>query len=104
VIRWLIAILTWLADDGVPMDVEALHSYASVAASYASFATPEAVPDEDDDEDAEGCCGECGGKGYIVMPDGHRVACPCPADCECKAPSKGQPSKANCPDGKCPLK
>lgn len=101
-IRWLIAILTWLADDGVPLDVEAMHSYSAVAASYAAFAPVAVEPDDSDDEDSEGCCQECGGKGYIVMPDGHKVACPCPDDCECKRALSSNP--ANCPDGKCPLK
>jgi hypothetical protein len=38
-------------------------------------------------------CVDCKGKGYIVMPDGHRVQCP-----GCKGTGKG------CPDGKCPKK
>jgi hypothetical protein len=42
---------------------------------------------------APAVCTECQGRGYIVMPDGHRVQCG-----ECKGTGKG------CPDGKCPKK
>lgn len=107
---WLLWILAWLAVDVDVARVEPVRCMAASAAAYASLAKPvvpapapkpEPLPDND-------CCGACGGLGYLVMPDGHRVACPCPADCDCK---KRKPSKAakvsppaNCPDGKCKVR
>lgn len=91
--RWLISWLVWLSADPAAIDLERPRAAAAVAAARATMvsAAPAPTPPPKPGE----CCGECGGKGYMVMPDGHRVACPCPADCKCKA------AKA-CPDGKCP--
>jgi hypothetical protein len=95
--RWLIAFLTWLAADPTVIDTEPARAAAAVAAARASLLVEAAPvpPAPGPKPPAPGkCCGECGGRGYVVMPDGHRVVCPCPSSCPCK-------SKA-CPDGKCP--
>jgi hypothetical protein len=96
--RWLIAFLTWLAADPAAMDVERPKAAAAVALARSSLVLDVPAPAPAPKPPAPGkCCGACGGRGYVVMPDGHRVACPCPAACPCK--SKSTPT---CPDGKCP--
>lgn len=97
------SILAWLASlaaDPAALDHEAPRAAAAVAAAYAAFATeapnPPAPPDQTK------CCTDCGGRGYIVQPDGHRTACPCPATCRCKAGSGSRSPSPACPDGRCP--
>jgi hypothetical protein len=94
--RMLVAFLVWLSAEPAAVDLEQPRAAAAVSAAMASMAKdgpapapkpPAPKPDQ--------CCGECGGRGYLVMPDGHRVACPCPADCPCKG-------KKPCPTGNCP--
>jgi hypothetical protein len=85
--RWLVAWLVWLSADPAAVDLERPRAAAAVAAARASM-TPDAPPAPPPTPPAPTpatCCSECGGKGYIVMPDGHRVACPCPPTCRCKA-------------------
>jgi hypothetical protein len=97
--RWLISWLVWLSADPAAIDLERPKAAAAVAAARASLAPDVAPPGPKPPAPTPGkCCGECGGRGYLVMPDGHRVACPCPATCPCKAPK----AAAACPDGKCP--
>jgi len=101
-------ILALFAADDAQVTTETAKSAASVAAAYASMApeivpdvppvVPEPAPEPPEDGCVEGC--ECGGKGYVVMPDGHRFACPCPKTCKCKQPK----TKTDCPNGNCPLK
>ena len=96
--RWLIAWLVWLSADPAAIDLERPKAAAAVAAARASLATDSPAPGPKPPAPTPGkCCGECGGKGYLVMPDGHRVACPCPPSCPCK----GGKAEA-CPDGRCP--
>lgn len=91
-----LAFLASLAADPAALDREAPKAAAAVAAAYAGFATEEKpTPVPTPDKDA--CCKDCGGKGYIVQPDGHRTACPCPSSCKCKQAL----NRAGCPDGKC---
>jgi hypothetical protein len=81
------------------VDLERPKAAAAVAAARASLAIDVPAPGPKPPAPTPGkCCGECGGRGYIVMPDGHRVACPCPATCPCK----GGKGAASCPDGRCP--
>lgn len=99
--RWIISLLVWLSSDPAAVDLERAKAAAAVAAARASLAPDVAPPAPKPPAPVPGkCCGECGGRGYLVMPDGHRVACPCPASCVCKG-GKGLPAEA-CPDGKCP--
>jgi hypothetical protein len=98
--RWLMSWLVWLSADPAAVDLERPKAAAAVAAARASLAIDAPAPTPGPKPPAptpSKCCGECGGKGYLVMPDGHRVACPCPASCPCKG-GKGQ----DCPDGRCP--
>jgi hypothetical protein len=97
--QWLIAWLVWLSADPAVLDLERPRAAAAVAAARASMAV-EAAPAPPGPAPKPGptkCCGECGGRGYLVMPDGHRVACPCAGTCPCKSKTA-----AECPDGKCP--
>jgi hypothetical protein len=97
--QWLIAWLVWLSADPAALDLERPRAAAAVAAARASMAVEAApAPPGPAPKPTPGkCCGECGGRGYIVMPDGHRVACPCAGNCPCKSKTP-----AECPDGKCP--
>lgn len=95
--RWIVAWLVWLSADPVAVDLERPRAAAAVAAARASLAVDAPAPGPKPPAPTPGrCSGECGGRGYLVMPDGHRVACPCPATCPCKG-GKG----AECPGGKC---
>ena len=82
--RWLIGFLVWLSADPQTIDLERPKAAAAVAAARSSMAV-EAAPVPP----APVVCTDCNGRGYIVMPDGHRVQCP-----QCKG-------KGKCPDGKC---
>jgi hypothetical protein len=99
--RWLLSILTWLSADPAALEVEPARASAAVSAARASMLVEAApVPPGPAPKPTPGkCCGQCGGRGYIVMPDGHRVACPCAGNCPCKSKAE-----APCPDGKCPPK
>ena len=100
--RWIVSFLVWLSADPAAIDAEPPKAAAAVAAARASL-LPESAPQPDPTPKPPGkCCGECGGSGYLVMPDGHRVKCPCPDDCPCRQKPTA-PTPANCPDGKCPL-
>lgn len=92
--RWLIWFLTWLSADMGDVARESARAAASIAAARATMAIDTAPAPE---PPAGGCCIECRGTGWIVHGDGHRTACPCPADCACKKP------KQSCPDGQCPV-
>jgi hypothetical protein len=90
--RWLISWLVWLSADPATLDLERARAAAAVAAARASLAvdakpTPPA-PGPKPPAPTPAVCSECGGKGYVVMPDGHRIAC---GACKARA----------CPDGKC---
>lgn len=99
--RMIVAFLVWLSAEPQAVDLERPRAAAAVHAAMASLATAAPKPPEPPPlptppgPKPDRCCGECGGRGYLVMPDGHRVACPCPADCPCK---KAKP----CKDGNCP--
>lgn len=96
--RVIIGFLVWLSAEPGAVDIEAPRAAAAVAAARASLATGAPVPEPQPEEE---CCGECE-DGYLVMPDGHRVQCPCPPGCECKTSSVlVQPQENDCPDGKC---
>jgi anaerobic selenocysteine-containing dehydrogenase len=89
--RWIVSMLVWLSADPAAIDLEAPKASAAVAAARASMAF-EAAPAPAPKPPAPkppAVCSDCGGRGYIVMPDGHRVVCP-----NCKG----------CKDGKCPQK
>lgn len=97
--RWIISVLVWLSADPAAVELERPKAAAAVAFARAtmiseSSPTPEPKP-------SEKCCGECKGTGYITMPDGHRVKCPCPDNCPCR---KAGGKKSDCPDGTCPEK
>ena len=93
--RWFISMLVWLSADPQAIDLERPKAAAAVAAARSSMAVEAAPvptpPAPQPKPPAPAVCTECQGKGYIVMPDGHRVQCP-----GCKGTGKG------CPDGKCP--
>lgn len=94
--RMIVAFLVWLSAEPQALDLERPRAAAAVHAAMASLAKGEPAPaPKPPAPTPKPCCGECGGRGYLVMPDGHRVACPCPADCPCK---KAKP----CKDGSCP--
>lgn len=100
---WLFAALSL---DSHAARVEPIKCRAAVAAAYAAIAPPlpDIAPPDDSPAPAPKCCGECGGTGFVTMPDGHRIPCSCGPDCECKKQAV-QPAKqsqdANCKDGKC---
>jgi hypothetical protein len=90
--RWIVAWLVWLSADPVAIDLERPKAAAAVAAARASLAVdaPAPTPPAPGPKPPRpAVCSECGGKGYVVMPDGHRIACGA-----CKAEA--------CPDGRCP--
>ena len=100
--RAIVGFLVWLSAEPQAVDLERPRAAAAVHAAMASMAKDGPTPPPTPPAPAPGkCCGECGGKGYLVMPDGHRVACPCPATCPCKG-GKGE-AEADCPDGKCAI-
>lgn len=94
--RWLVGFLVWLSADPQTIDLERPKAAAAVAAARSSMAVEAApvppAPQPQPKPPAPVVCTECNGRGYIVMPDGHRVQCP-----QCKGQGK-------CPDGKCPKK
>jgi hypothetical protein len=94
--RWLVWFLTWLSGDPADMARESARAAASIAAARATMVAG-GEPSPAPEPPAGKCCVECRGTGVIVHGDGHRTACPCPADCSCKKP------KASCPDGQCPV-
>lgn len=96
--RAIVGFLVWLSAEPQAVDLERPRAAAAVHAAMASLAKDGPTPAPAPPAPAPGkCCGECGGKGYLVMPDGHRVPCPCAATCPCK----GGKGEADCPDGKC---
>lgn len=97
--RAVVAFLVWLSADPQAIDLERPRAAAAVHAAMASMAKDGPTPAPEPTPAPGKCCGECGGRGYLVMPDGHRVACPCPATCPCK----GGKGKADCPDGSCSI-
>jgi hypothetical protein len=103
--RWIVSVLVWLSADPAAIDAERPKAAAAVAAARASLAVEAPAPTPDNPQPTPAkCCGECGGTGYLTMPDGHRVKCPCPADCPClKKPTTPKPAPPACPDGKCPV-
>jgi hypothetical protein len=102
--RWIVSCLVWLSADPAAIDAERPRCAAAVAAARASLvpdAAPAPTPTPAPTPAPGKCCGECKGLGYLVMPDGHRVKCPCPDNCPCRT-KPGTPAP-DCPDGKCPL-
>lgn len=100
--RTMLAWLASLSADPTALDREAPKASAAVMAAYAAQAaeqTPDAVPTPAPETK---CCSECGGKGYVVQPDGHRTSCPCPPTCHCKRASVSTSKSPGCADGKCP--
>lgn len=103
IVGLLIWLLTAFSVDDQACKLEPVRCGAAVSAAYASLRPKlskpdEVVPDVVPDKPAK-CCGECNGTGIVTMPDGHRIACSCPDDCECK--TKPKAAAAGCPDGKC---
>jgi hypothetical protein len=95
--RAIVGFMVWLSADPQAVDLERPRAAAAVHAAVASMAKEGPAPAPAPTPTPTKCCGECGGRGYIVMPDGHRVACPCAGNCPCKSKTP-----ADCPDGKCP--
>jgi hypothetical protein len=91
--RWFISMLVWLSADPQTIDLERPKAAAAVAAARSSMAVEAApvppAPEPQPKPPAPAVCTECQGKGYITMPDGHKVQCP-----QCKG--------RGCPDGTCP--
>jgi hypothetical protein len=89
--RWLIAWLVWLSADPAALDLERPKAAAALAAARASLLVEAAPkpPAPGPRPPAPAVCQNCGGLGYVVMPDGHRIVC---------GACKGK----KCPDGKCP--
>jgi len=89
IVSWLV----WLSADPATLDLEYPRAAAAVAAARASMLTetppPPPAPDPKPPQPAPKQCENCNGRGYVVMPDGHRVVCP-----DCKG----------CPDGSCKVK
>lgn len=84
--RWLMAWLVYLATDPQAVDLERPRAAAAVAVAASSLAVDAApAPAPPKPTPAPGkCCSDCGGRGYIVQPDGHRTRCPCPDSCACR--------------------
>lgn len=99
--RWLISVLVWLSADPAAVELERPKAAAAVAFARATMISESSPTPAPEPKPFEKCCGECKGTGYITMPDGHRVKCPCPDDCPCR---KAGGKKADCPDGTCPEK
>ena len=98
--RWIVGWLVWLSAEPAQLDVERPKAAAAVAAAASCGCTHAPEPAPGPAPKPAECCGECNGTGYLTMPDGHKVKCPCPPNCKClKQPT---PAKAECPDGKCP--
>jgi hypothetical protein len=66
-------------------------SVAAVAVAASSLAVDSApAPAPPKPTPAPGkCCRDCGGRGYIVQPDGNRTRCPCPDSCACRKACAG---------------
>jgi hypothetical protein len=94
--RAIVGFMVWLSADPQAVDLERPRAAAAVHAAVASMAKEGPAPAPAPTPTPDKCCGQCGGRGYIVMPDGHRVSCPCAGNCPCKSKT------AECPDGKCP--
>lgn len=92
--RWIISWLVWLSADPMAVDLERPKAAAAVAAARASLAVdaPAPTPGPKPPAPTPGVCEACGGRGYVVMPDGHRIVCGA-----CK-----KTKQADCPDGRCP--
>jgi hypothetical protein len=101
--RWLVSMLIWLSADPHQAAAEQAKCAAAVHAASASMVAYTPVPDTPENPKGE-CCKQCNGTGYLTMPDGHRIKCPCPPDCPClKKPGTKPVAPPSCPDGKCPL-
>ena len=89
--RWLIAWLVWLSADPAALDLERPKAAAALAAARASLRVDAAPvpPAPGPKPPAPAVCQNCGGRGYVVMPDGHRIQC---GACQGKG----------CKDGTCP--
>lgn len=84
--RAIVALLVWLSAEPGAVDLERPKAAAAVHAAMASMAkAPAPAPTPTPTPTPAECCTDCRGTGTIVMPDGHRVACPCPPTCRCKA-------------------
>lgn len=97
--RWLMAWLVWLATDPQAVDLERPRAAAAVAAASASLAKDRPAPAPPAPPPPPGpakCCRDCGGRGTILQPDGHRTRCPCPDSCACR-----KAAAARCADGAC---
>ena len=98
--NWIVGLLIWLSAEPSVVQCERPRCCAAVHAARASMCKGDAAPTPKPDEKVQ-CCKQCNGTGYLTMPDGHRVKCPCPPNCPClKKPGAPKPE---CPDGKCPL-
>lgn len=93
------AFLVWLSADSRAVDVESPRAAAAVAYAYAALAVDASPPSP---APQPGCCKDCKSTGFITHGDGHRTACPCPADCRCKK-TPGS-SSAACETGDCKVK
>jgi hypothetical protein len=99
--RWFIGMLVWLSADPQAIDLERPKSAAAVAAARSSMAVEAAPvptpPAPGPKPPAPAVCTECQGRGYIVMPDGHRVQCPQSARARARLPGWQVPKETLTP-------
>lgn len=80
--HWVLYVLAWASHDPSSIAAERARAAGCVTVAYASLAVePVREPEK---PAAQPAC-PCGGKGYVLRPDGSRWACKC----------------GTCPDGKC---
>lgn len=91
--RLIVSWLVWLSAEPRAVDIERPRAAAAVHAAMASLTkeSPRPTPPGPVPKPA-GCCEDCGDTGHLVMPDGHRVPCPCPPTCRCKSKSAALPT------------
>jgi hypothetical protein len=83
--EFVLWILTIYSADPEVIDREPAKAYAACSAAYATLevVAPKPKP-KPQPKPNDGCCGECGGTGFITHGDGHKTPCPCPEGCDCK--------------------
>ena len=80
--HWILYLLAWASADPSSIAAERARAAGCVTVAYASLAVE---PAHEPAKPAAPAPCHCGGKGYVVRPDGSRWACKC----------------GTCPDGKC---
>lgn len=87
-------IVAWIMSLLVPAsDIESARCAACVTVAYAVQARglpPNPGPEPEPEPSPEGCVSGCSceGTGWVKTPEGFRIPCPCPPECQCKKAEK----------------